>query len=362
MACEDMRKARRMSHPLAIAFDLGGTQVRAALVRGDGAVLQRTALRTDVAGGPAGVVHQFEQMVQQLRAADGVAQAMQAAATASGAAITAIGVSAPGPLDSSTGVVLRIPTLPGWDHFALRDTLEQRFKLPVTVEGDGIAAANGEWRHGAGRGLDDLVYVTVSTGIGGGVVCDGRLLHGRRGMAAHVGHMRMVGVGPLCPCGAVGCFEALASGTALGREGRSAAAAHPDSALGRLALQRMVTAADVVAAARAGDAVAAALIGRQADHLGTGFTALLHAFSPALIIMGGGVSQAFDLLEPGIRAAIHRDAMAPFRDVPVVTAALGDNAGLVGAALLALEHAEGSARGSRPGERGHEGGAVGANA
>lgn len=319
-----------MTHRLAIAFDLGGTQVRAALVRSDGAVLQRTALATDVAGGPAGVMLQFDAMAQQLQNAlsdDGTT------------AVVAIGVSAPGPLDSTTGTIIGIPTLPGWEDYPLQHELERRFGLPVTVEGDGIAAANGEWRHGAGRGLDDLVYVTVSTGIGGGVVSDGRLLHGRRGMAGHVGHLRLSRDGPVCSCGTPGCFEAYASGSALGREGRTAAAAHPDSALAKLAIGRAVTGGDVVAAARDGDTVALELIRREADHLGTGFAALLHVCSPALMVMGGGVSQAFDLLEAGIRAAIRRDAMEPFRDVPVVPAALGDNAGLVGVAMLALDHA-----------------------
>lgn len=323
-----------MVNPLAIAFDLGGTQIRTALVHRDGTVLQRTAQPTDVSGGPAGVMGQFERMFDQM------VEQLTRQPLAEKGAIGAVGVSAPGPLDSTTGTILGIPTLPGWEDYPLKQALARRFALPVVVEGDGIAAANGEWRHGAGRGLDDLVYVTVSTGIGGGVVSGGRLLHGRRGMAGHVGHMRLSQDGPVCACGTAGCFEAYASGSALGREGRAAAAAFPDSALGRLAASRPVSGGDVVAAARAGDAVAIALLDREAEHLGAGFVALLHACSPALIVMGGGVSHAFDLLEPGIRAAIRRAALAPFREVPVVPAALGDNAGLVGVAMLALEQAD----------------------
>ena len=147
--------------------------------------------------------------------------------------IAGVGVSAPGPLDSETGTIIAIPTLPGWEEFPLATTLAREFGLPVVVENDGIAAANGEWRFGSARELRHFVYVTVSTGIGGGVVVDGRLLHGRRGLAGHVGHMVIAPDGPLCSCGARGCFEALASGSALARAGREAVAAEPASILAR---------------------------------------------------------------------------------------------------------------------------------
>ena len=160
-----------MSSRLAIGIDLGGTQARVALV-GDGKVLRRAAERTDVAGGPAAVLAQFERMI-------GEVCSKQEKTRLSGA-----GVSAPGPLDSETGTVLHIPTLPGWEDFPLRDVLGQKLGLPVIVENDGIAAVYGEWKFGAGRGLRHVVFVTVSTGVGGGALVDGRLLHGRRGMAA----------------------------------------------------------------------------------------------------------------------------------------------------------------------------------
>ena len=121
-------------------------------------------------------------------------------------------------------MVLRIPTLPGWEDFPLAETLARELGLPVMLENDGIAAVYGEWKYGAGRGARNLVFVTVSTGIGGGAVVDGRLLHGRRGMAAHVGHFRMAPDGPLCSCGATGCFEAFAAGTALAKRAREASA------------------------------------------------------------------------------------------------------------------------------------------
>ena len=310
-----------MADPLAIGIDLGGTQVRAGLVEG-GRVVARAAERTDVAGGPEAVLRQMLGLIAQV--------------APSGGEVRGIGVCSPGPLDTVTGTILNIPTLPGWDGLPLRDILAERTGLPVALENDGIAAAFGEWRHGAGRGLSHLVYVTVSTGIGGGVVLDGRLLHGRRGMVAHVGHLPLVAEGPVCSCGAVGCFEALASGSALGTVARKAATGRPES---RLAQVEAVTARDVVQAAREGDELALDLLAEEARWLGRGFVGLLHLYSPEAIVMGGGVSEGFDLLQDKIHATIRACAMAAFRDVPVVKAGLGGNSGLIGAAALALETA-----------------------
>ena len=240
------------------------------------------------------------------------------------AKIAAAGICAPGPLDSDSGTVIGISTMPGWEDVPLRDLMSKRLGLPVVLENDGIAAANGEWRFGAARNLKHLVYVTVSTGIGGGVVADGKLLRGRRGMAGHVGHMIVAPDGPMCTCGARGCFEALASGSALGAAGRLALA------------DEKVTAAAVTAAARGGNRVALDLLDTFARRLGIGFTSLMHLYSPERLVMGGGVAHAFDLMAPRIRETVAANTMAPFRDVEIVAAALGDNAGLVGVAALAL--------------------------
>ena len=314
----------------AIALDLGGTQVRAALVR-NGAVLRKATAKTDVAGGPAAVMAQFAALVAEI-CGETVA-----------ADIAGVGISSAGPLDTESGVVLGIPTIPGWDRFPFRAAVAERFGLPVVLENDAIAAAYGEWRHGAGKGLRHMVYVTVSTGIGGGAIVDGRLLHGRMGMAGHVGHMRLAQDGPVCACGATACFEALASGTAVGLRARRAAADHPDSHLGRAARRGQVEARDVFEGARQGDAICLDLLAEEARYLGQGFTGIIHVFSPERIVMGGGVAQAFELLSGGIRATIARDAVAPFKPVEVVAAALGDNAGLIGAAALLLRPASADA-------------------
>ena len=291
-----------------MGVDLGGTNLRVAVINAAGTVLARKSVPTEAAGGPDAIIAQILSLAQNLGGADWVD-------------ISAVGVAAPGPLDSGAGVILGIPTLPGWEDFPLRSVLADKFQRPVVLENDGIAAAFGEWKSGAGQGFGHMVYVTVSTGIGGGVVADNRLLRGRRGMAGHVGHMLIAIDGPRCACGAIGCFEALASGTAF-----TAAARHAGFA----------DAAAAVAAARAGDSTAIAVVNHEADLLGYGFASLLHLYAPQRLIVGGGVAEALDLMHPRIKAQLNRHAMPPFRDIDIVRAGLGDNSGLVGAAMLAL--------------------------
>ncbi len=313
-----------MNHRLSIGLDLGGTRVRAALVQA-GKVLRRSSVRTDVSGGPEAVMAQFRTLASRV-CIEGALER-----------VVAVGLCAPGPLDTVTGIVDHIPTLPGWEQFPLLDQLGEAFKRPAVLENDGIAAAYGEWQYGAGVGLEHLVYVTVSTGIGGGVVVDGRLMRGRRGMAAHVGHFRLVPNGPACSCSTAGCFEAVAAGTALGKRARAVALGNPSGFLGMKSESERLEAHHVVEGARDHDSECLVLLEEEAEYLGVGFTGLIHLFSPERLVMGGGVARAFDLLSEGIHAVIRRDAMAPFKDVPVVPATLGDNSGLVGAASLALK-------------------------
>ena len=249
-------------------------------------------------------------------------------------AIVGIGVSAPGPLDTETGTALDIPTLRGFSNYPLRDELQRRLPFPVNLENDGIAAAIGEWQFGAGRGISNLVYVTVSTGIGGGAIIDGRVVRGRKGMAAHVGHMSIVRDGELCPCGNKGCFEAYASGTAFTKRAQTRAMECSETSLMRNG--EVLDSRSVFAAARHGDSFANRLVDEEAEILGRGFTNLLHIFSPEIVIMGGGLSQQFERLRPGIQAYMARRAMPAFRDIKVVRSALGQNSGLVGAAALAF--------------------------
>lgn len=306
----------------AIGVDLGGTQVRAALVDEHGNILQRTEERTEADAGPDRVLGQIRSLADRLLLASDAA------------AIVGIGVSAPGPLDTETGTALDIPTLRGFSNYPLRDELQKRLRFPVSLENDGIAAAIGEWQFGAGRGITNLVYVTVSTGIGGGAIVDGRVVRGRKGMAGHVGHMSIVPDGIVCPCGNKGCFEAYASGTAFTKRAEASAMKCSETSLARNG--EALDSRSVFIAAAAGDPLANRLVDEEAEILGRGFTNLIHIFSPEIVIMGGGLSHQFDRLRPGIQSHIAQWAMPAFRDVEVVRAALEQNSGLVGAAALAF--------------------------
>lgn len=302
---------------LALGIDLGGTELRAGLVTPQGEVIARRQTATDAQGGPQAVVAQMLRLIEEL-----------------GGAPSGIGVAAPGPLDPIAGISIAPPTLYRWHNVPLAAMLAERTGLPTRLENDANAAALGEFRAGAGAGLRHLVYVTVSTGIGGGVIENGRLLHGRRGMAAEIGHMTLVPGGPLCSCGGRGCWEALACGSALAQAAQAAIASGAATLLRELADGHPVSGRHVTEAARAGDLVALSVLRDEAHWLGRGFANLLHLYSPDAIIVGGGVSAALDLMLPDILAAMHDNAMPAYRDTPVLPAALGGDAGLVGAASL----------------------------
>jgi glucokinase len=313
---------------VALAFDLGGTELRGALVERGGRILAFASASTMARAGSEAVIGQIAVLASDLRAQWPETE------------VAGIGIGAPGPLDPKAGIVIAPPTLAGWHDVPLIEILGRQFEMPVRLENDANAAALGEWRFGAGRGADSLVFVTVSTGIGGGVIAEGHLYHGRRGLAAEIGHMTITGEGDRCFCGAVGCFEAVASGTALGRRATAETATGDGSLLRRLAADGDISARHVVEAARTGDKQALGLVDAEARWLGIGFTNLLHLYSPDLIVMGGGLANGFDLLAPTIRAVVAERAMPAYRDVPIVSAQLGDKAGLIGAASLILWEGE----------------------
>ncbi len=293
---------------LAVAIDLGGTQIRSALVDVQGHILNRVATATKAMAGPTVVIQQL------------VDAAKEVSRDTDPASIRGVGVSSPGPLDTEQGIAIGLPTIKDFDSVPLRALLQKQLPHRVFLENDGIAAAIGEWKFGAGQGFRSLVYVTVSTGIGGGVIVDGHVMRGRKGMAGHIGHMAIIPNGLPCNCGSIGCWEAYAAGPAFTARAQAKAAV------------------DVFRAAKEGDAEAQKHVDVEAHYLGLGITSLLHLYSPDVVIMGGGLSNAFDQLYPGISNYVTQHAMPAFRDVPIVKAALAGNSGLVGAAALVFQN------------------------
>jgi glucokinase len=310
----------------AIGIDAGGTKTAAVLVERDGTVRAREVRDT-----PA----------QDERA---IVETMVAAATAvSTPEATGVGVAAAGMVDLD-GVVRYAPNL-AWRDVPLAAFVGAALGLPGVAENDVNAAAWGEFRHGAGGGCSHMLMVSVGTGIGGGIVLDGALYRGANGFASEIGHVVVEPDGPLCGCGNHGCWEQVASGRALTRGGREAAERHPESELAKLAGgdASAVTGELVTRAARGGDPVSVRIFAEVGSRLGVGIAGLVNVLDPDLVVVGGGVSEAGELLLEPTRSAFRRSVEAPDRrpQVPIVQAALGADSAAIGAASLVFERTGG---------------------
>ena len=254
--------------------------------------------------------------------------------------VGAIGLGLPCLVDVSRGVVMTCNHL-RMDDVPVRDLMSERLGLPVVVEHDVNAALVAEHRFGAARGARNIVMLTIGTGVGGAALVDGRLLRGQSGAAGELGHVVIDENGPACPgrCPSHGCLEAFVSGPALAREGRRLAASAPDSALGgALASGREITGALITDVAHDGDAVARDAIALLGVRLGVGIVSLVNTFNPEVVVVGGGLVAAGDMLLAPARDVVARRALVPAREqVRIVPARFGDESGMLGAAALALD-------------------------
>ncbi len=309
-----------------VGVDIGGTKLLAVVATAGGSPLGRFRLATESLAAPDVVLRQAVECV------DGALRA----ARLTRADIRAAGLAIAGPTDFERGVVTESPNLPAWHDVAAAGIAGEALGLPAFLDNDANAAALGEHRFGAGRGLRHMVYLTVSTGIGGGIIIDGRLYRGASGSAGEFGHMVMQPEGPLCNCGNRGCLEALASGTAIEREARAAAAEGRSPGLARAVAGREMTAHIVEQAAEAGDAEAAAIIERAARAFGVGLAAIVNALNPETIVVGGGISKMGKRYLAPAEAAMRAHAFdLPARAVSLRVSALGDDAAALGAVALA---------------------------
>lgn len=257
----------------------------------------------------------------------------------SGKRVSAIGIGCGGPLDRKTGVLHKVPNLPGWEGICLTEVFSDEFDLPAFLDNDATAAAMGEAAFGAGRGVDHFAYLTISTGIGGGIIIDGKPYRGVGDNAGEFGHAKILPDGPPCNCGDHGCLESLASGTSIARIAREGLSANPGSALNEWASSRDgVTAESVARAAAEGDDYASRVWSEAMYHLGLGVANVVNVLNPRMVILGGGVTRAGDMLFDPVRRVVSERAMKPLAaDVEVVPAANGDLVGLMGAFAVAME-------------------------
>ncbi|OLB96813.1 MAG: hypothetical protein AUI15_13595 [Actinobacteria bacterium 13_2_20CM_2_66_6] len=286
-------------------IDLGGTQVRVAVARSDGRIIATSRNRTDLLRTPRRVVEWSAEQITRL---------------ADGEPVRCVGVGVPGPTDKARGVLVNPPNLPGWRNVPLAAMVRELLGCPALLENDANLAGLGEHRHGAGKGTGTMVYITWSTGVGAGLILDGRLFSGAHGAAGEVGHMILDPKGPLDSCGQRGCVETYCGGGAMARETGAPAAELFDEAA-------------------AGDREAAARVREAATHMGYALINVANLFDPEMVVMGGGVTRSWRQVAPVMEHVLRSSPFVkPSRRPKIRRARLGDRAGQVGAVEWAREH------------------------
>ncbi len=307
-----------------LGIDLGGTSIKSGLLDLQGNIVLKQEMPTKAEEGPEAIADRISKLVVEL----------QLEAEVSDQDILAVGMGVPGQIDCRTGCVMRSGNL-RWENVYIVDLVKKRVNFPVFMENDATTAALGEKWCGAGKQAVNFVMITIGTGIGGGIIIDGKAYRGTLGMAGEIGHMIIEPGGKQCSCGNKGCLEAYTSAAAilkmarteLQQEGASLLATNPD-----------FTVKDLFAAAQQGDKVALKIVDKTAYSLGIGIASLVNIFNPELIVIGGGVSRAGDILfEPVRRYAAENWLVAPGAIVQIVPAQLGNDAGVIGAAAIALQ-------------------------
>ncbi len=319
-----------MQEAPVLAIDLGGTKIIAAVISRQGRVMARESYLTSAGEGPQAVIDRILLATDHLLGVSNIDLSQ----------LHSISIAAAGAIDFELGVVTSSPNLTGWHDVPLRDVVSSKYKVKTFLVNDASAAALGEHEFGAGRGVSNLIYLTVSTGIGGGIIINGRLYLGPSGSAGEAGHMTIDVHGPECSCGNIGCLEMLASGTAIAREAIRRIRGGGSSSLTEMVGGKIenITAEEVGAAAEGGDSLALEVISQAATYLGAGMVNLVNIFNPEMIIVGGGVAQMGELLLAPARQVVEARAFKlPAQAVRIVPAQLGDEAGVLGAAVFAFQ-------------------------
>src|SRR5919199_3348852 len=305
----------------AIGVDVGGTKIAAGVVTPEGEILNE--VRHPTAEGKERLLSSIVRAVTEAK---------------DDFEVGGVCLAVPGTVLKLENKIIDAPNLPSIEGIPLKDELEDRTELTTTVENDANAAAWGEFRFGAGRRAEDLVFITLGTGVGGGVITGGVLLRGAQGAGGELGHVTIQATGPQCGCGNHGCLETLASGTAIARRAREVASEQPNSALGRLAIERKVLGEDVADLAQRGDEAARSVLEETGMWLGIGLAGFVNIFNPEVIAIGGGVAKASEFILPPAREEVRLRARSPSRDlVEIKEATLGPESGVLGAAALARD-------------------------
>lgn len=316
-----------MSERLFAGIDIGGTKTAVALAMSNGEIISRHYFLTRPERGARNVV-------------DEIIRALDAMIAEAGGNLAAIGIGCCGPLDIERGLILSPPNLPGWDSFPIVEYFQQNFAVPIALENDANSAALGEHRFGAGRGFENLVYMTVSTGIGGGIIINNRLIHGIGAGAGEFGHMTVTSDEINCGCGSQGCLEAICSGTSIARRARKLLAGGHSSLMSGLVNKKdEITAGILVEAARRGDYIANLIWKETIHYLAVGISSIAVMIAPEAFIIGGGVSSAGEKMffAPLRQAVYQRVKMLPAEQIKILAAELKNESGIYGALALAFD-------------------------
>jgi glucokinase len=317
---------------VVIGLDIGGTKLAGGVLTADARLLARSERPSRAEEGVEASLAEVYRMLAELR--DESARC---------GPLDGIGICAPGPLDPRTGVIFNPTNMPGWLNIPLADEVKRRFQVPCRVENDANGAGLGEAMFGAARGFSRVFYVTVSTGIGTGIILDQRVYHGKNGAAGEGGHVSIDYRSPVvCKCGNIGCIEALASGTSMARRARELLQEYRGSKLLSLAgSPEAVTAETIAQAAACGDALSRRLIEEAGEMLGAWLGSVISLLDPDIIVIGGGVSKIGEPLLGKIRETVPRRTINPFaRQTPIVPAQLEGDVGIFGAAAVILSDLE----------------------
>ena len=319
----------------AIGVDLGGTNLRIAAVDESGRVLDKVSLGTEVARGRSAVLDEMCAAIKQTSGKLACARKL-----------VGIGIGVPGIIDMGSGMLRQSPNLPGWEDYPVREEIEQRLATRVVLENDANVAALGEKWLGAAKDMDDVLMLTLGTGVGGGIVLGERIWHGARGMAGEPGHINVVRDGHPCGCGSHGCLEQYASATAVVRLAREAAASGKAPALSQSDAEGKLTARAVFELAQKGDRPAQEVYKVAGRALGLALAGLVNLLNLPMYVVGGGVSDAWEAFAPamleemGKRSFVYRatapESATPGRKTVIARALLGSDAGLIGAARLPM--------------------------
>lgn len=306
-----------------IGVDLGGTKISTAISTIEGNILANVVLPTKAEEGEVAVLGRIIQSIDEVIVGS----------STSIDEVEAIGIGSPGPLDAKKGIIITTPNLPFKDY-NLVQPLKEKYDIPVYLDNDANAAAIGEYMFGAGKGKESIVYFTVSTGVGGGAVLDGKVYRGHTSNALEIGHTTVDPNGPRCNCGNLGCLEAMSSGTAIAKKGKEAVSTNVETSLKKY---DTVTSYEVFKEAEAGDEVAKDIIDNALTYLGIGVANAIATFDPEMIIIGGGVSKAGDIVFDTVKKVVNKRCFKSMAEsCEIVPAGLGSDAGVVGAVALAI--------------------------